>query len=190
MSCPKRLAAFDPFTGKEFWTCSGLNELVYTSPLYADGIVVAMGGYLGSSLAAKPGGHGDVTATRRLWHIPKTQQRIGSGVISGRYLYILNDPGIAECLELQTGQAVWSERLKGPGPKSDAWSSMVLAGGKLYVVNQSGDTFVLQAIPRFEVLATNSVGETTMASLAVSNGEIYIRTHQNLWCIGGLLSAD
>jgi len=180
---PRRVAGLDPKTGKEFWTCRGLNPLVYTSPLYDDGIVVAMGGFSGSALAVKPGGSGDVTETRRLWQIPKTKQRIGSGVISGGHIYIHNDPGVAECFDLATGKLVWEERLKGPGPKSDSWSSMVLAGERLYVVNQSGDTFVLKASPKFEVLATNSLGETTISSIAVSNGELFIRTHKALWCI-------
>jgi len=180
---PRRVAGLDPKTGKEFWTCRGLNPLVYTSPLYDDGIVVAMGGFSGSALAVKPGGSGDVTETRRLWQIPKTKQRIGSGVISAGHIYIHNDPGVAECFDLATGKLVWEERLKGPGPKSDSWSSMVLAGERLYVVNQSGDTFVLKASPKFEVLATNSLGETTISSIAASNGELFIRTHKALWCI-------
>ena len=114
---------------------------------------------------------------------PKAKQRIGSGVISGGHIYILNDPGIAECFELQTGKLVWEERLKGPGPKSDSWSSMVLSADRLYVVNQSGDTFVLKASPKFEVLATNSLGERTLSSPAVSDGDIFIRTYKSLWCI-------
>jgi outer membrane protein assembly factor BamB len=143
-----------------------------------------MGGFGGSSLAVKPGGHGDVAATHRLWQIPKTKQRIGSGVISDGFIYILNDPGVAECFELQTGKLVWEERLKGSGAKSDSWSSMVLSEGKLYVVNQNGDTFVLKASPKFETISMNPLGgETSMSSVAVSNGDIFIRTYKNLWCI-------
>ena len=189
MCWPRRVAAYDPKTGKEFWTCQGLNPLIYTSPLYADGVVVAMGGFGGMALAVKPGGSGDVTETRRLWHHPKTKQRIGSGVIAGGHIYILNDPGVAECFELQTGKLVWEERLRGTGPKSDSWSSMVLSGDKLYAVSQSGDTFVLRASPKFELLRTNPLAETTMASLAVSDGEIFIRTYKNLWCVSEKNSA-
>jgi outer membrane protein assembly factor BamB len=90
---------------------------------------------------------------------------------------------VAECFELQTGKLVWEERLKGAGPKNDSWSSMVLSGDRLYVINQSGDTFVLRASPKFEVLATNSLGETTIGSLAISDREIFVRTHKALWCI-------
>jgi outer membrane protein assembly factor BamB len=186
LSRPNRVQALDPKTGGEFWNCTGLNPLVYTSPLYDKdtGIVVAMGGYMGMALAVKAGGSGDVTQTHRLWHHPKTKQRIGSGVIFENHIYILNDPGIAECFELQTGKLLWEERLKGPAPKSDNSSSMVAADGKLYVVNQGGDAFVLRAAPRFKVLATNSLGESIIGSPAVSDREVFIRTHKALWCIG------
>src|SRR5439155_20304648 len=139
--------------GKERLTGHGLNPLVCTSPLYADGMVVAMGGFGGMALAGRAGGNGDVTGTRRLWHHPKTKQRIGSGVIEDGHIYILNDPGVAECYELKTGKQVWEERLVGQGPDNSSWSSMVLAGDRLYVINHSGDTFVLKASPKFESLA-------------------------------------
>ncbi len=184
MSFPSRVASLDPMTGKERWTCRGLNPLVYTSPLYSDGVVVAMGGFGGSSLAVKTGGHGDVTETHRLWQVPKNKQRIGSGVISGDHIYILDDPGVAECIDLRTGKVIWEQRLRGQGAKSDNWSSMVLAGDKLYAINQSGDGFVVRASPKFEVLSTNSIRETTISSIAPSEGELFIRTYKALWCIG------
>lgn len=185
LSWPNRVAAFEPKSGKELWTCAGLNPLVYTSTLYdkSKGIVVAMGGFNGKALAVKSGGSDDVTTSRQLWHHPKTKQRIGSGVIHDGHIYIHNDPGIAECFELESGKLVWEERLRGPAAKSDSWSSMVLADGKLYTINQGGDAFVLKASPKFEVLATNSLAETTIASLAPSDGEFFIRTYKSLWCI-------
>jgi hypothetical protein len=184
MNFPNRVASFDPRTGKELWTCKGLNPLVYTSPLWGDGVVVAMGGFNGSSLAVRPGGSGDITETNRLWQVSRTKQRIGSGVISNGYVYVLDEPGVAECIELPTGKVVWERRLEGPSKELTSWSSMVLSEGKLYVINQGGDTFVLRASPKFEQLSVNPLGEMTNASLAVSNGEIFIRSHQSLWCIG------
>ena len=63
---------------------------------------------------------------------------------------------------------------------------MVLAGDRIYVVNQSADTIVLRASPKFEVLQVNSLGsEMCNSSIAASNGDIFIRTHANLWCISG-----
>ena len=182
---PEQVRAFDPRNGRQLWFCNGLNPLVYASPIYGGGVVVAMGGFLGTSIAVRPGDQGDVTATNRLWQAIRTKNRLGSGVISGDYVYVLDTPGVAECLELKTGKVVWEERLKGLGAKAESWSSMVLAGDRIYVLNQSGDTIVLKASPQFKVLAINSIGgELTNASHAVSDGELFIRTHRNLWCIG------
>ena len=185
MSYPGRVCAFDPTTGKELWTCAGLNPLVYNSPLYADGLVVSFGGYGGMGVGVRAGGNGDVTETHRVWHLPKVSQRIGSGVLHEGYHYILSDGGIAECRDLKTGQMVWIERLKGPGPTGQNWSSLVLTGdGLCYAVNQGGDAFVFRASPKFELLATNALGEKVIGSMAMSDGQIFIRGHKHLWCIG------
>jgi hypothetical protein len=98
--------------------------------------------------------------------------------------YFLLDGGIAECRDLKTGEVVYNERLKGPGPTGQNWSSVVRSGDKLYAVNQGGDAFVWRAAPKFEVLATNSLGEKVIGSIAVSEGRLYIRGYQHLWCIG------
>ena len=184
MMYPNRVCAFDPATGKELWTSGGINALAYTSPIFADGIVVAMGGFNGKAVAVRAGGSGDVTESHRVWHHPRTKQRIGSGAIHEGHIYILDDPGIAECIELKTGKVVWEERLKGPGPSGTNWSSIVIADGKCHAMNQGGDAFVFRASPTFELLATNSLGEHTNSSFAISNGDIFIRTAKHLWCIG------
>ena len=186
MSWPGQLRGSDPKTGKELWHCDGLDPLVYASPIYGEGVLVAMSGFMGSAIAVKTGGSGDVTATHRLWKKDRTKNRICSGVIAGGHIYVMNMEGIAECLELNTGRVVWEERLTGSGPKSDSWSSMVLAGDKIYLPNQSGDVIVLRASPRFDVIAVNSIGnEMCNASLAVSDGELFLRTDKHLWCISG-----
>jgi outer membrane protein assembly factor BamB len=185
MAYPQLTIAFEPKTGKELWRCDGLNELIYTSPIAGEGVVVVMGGFLGTTIAVKAGGKGDVTSTHRLWRQERTKNRLGSGVVHEGHVYILNTEGIAECQELMTGKTAWQERVKGAGPKSESWSSMVLAGDRIYVLNQSGDTVVLKASPKFEVLAVNPLlNELTNSSHAISDGEIFIRTHKHLWCIG------
>lgn len=183
MSWPRRLAAYDPRSGEELWTCTGLNPLVYTSPIYADGIVVAMGGFNGQSIALRAGGRGDITDARRLWHHPKTMQRIGSGVIKDGYVFIHNDPGIAECYNLQAGEQVWTHRLSGGGAKGTNWSSVMLAGDRCYTMTQGGDCFVFRASPDFELIATNTLGEYSNSSVIASDGELFLRTYDALWCI-------
>lgn len=184
MSWPGRLAAYDPQAGNELWTCSGLNPLVYTSPIFADGLVVTMGGFSGKAMAVRAGGNGDVTESRRVWQHPKTPQRIGSGVIASGHIYVHNDPGIAECYDLQSGELVWKERLSGQGAKGTNWSSVMLAGEHCYTINQSGDCFVFKASPKFELISVNSLDERSNSSIVPSDGELFIRTYDALWCIG------
>jgi outer membrane protein assembly factor BamB len=184
MTYPGRACAFDPTTGKELWTCEGLTKLVYNSPLFADGTLIAMCGYGGSAMAVKAGGNGDVTSSHRVWHLPRVQQRIGSGVLYQGHHYILTDGGMVECRNLKTGELVYSERVRGPGPTGQNWSSLVRSGDKLYAANQGGDCFVFKASPKFELLATNTLGEKFIGSIAVSDGLIFIRGYDNLWCIG------
>lgn len=184
MSWPFRLCALDAMNGKEIWTSEGLNPLVYTSPLVSDGIAVAMGGFSGMAMAVQMGGKGKVTESARLWHHPRSPQRIASGVIHEGHIYIHNDPGTAQCIELKTGKEVWNERLKGEGKSGQNWSSIVLSEGKCYTVNQGGDAFIFKASPKFELIAVNPMGEKIIGSIAVSDGQLFIRGHQHLFCVG------
>lgn len=186
MAFPQRVQAFDPRTGERLWNCEGLNPLVYASPVYDGGIIVAMGGYSGDSLAVKPGGSGDVTSTHRLWHKVRTKSRLGSAVLKDGYAYVLNMDGIAECIELSSGDVAWTERLAAPGANKTSWSSMILSGDHIFVPNKSGDVIILKASPEFEQRDGFSLGDHTNASIAVSDqGNMVIRTDRFLWCLEG-----
>jgi outer membrane protein assembly factor BamB len=183
MLFPKFIRAFEPKTGKELWHCDGMNPLIYASPISDGSTVIGMGGFNGTTIAVPTGGSGDMTGNR-LWQSVRTKNRLGSGIIYEGHVYVLNTEGFAECIELQTGKTVYLERVKSKGPKGDSWSSMVRSGDRIYILNQSGDCYVLRASPKFEVLATNGLGsELTNASLAVSDGRLFIRTHEHLYCI-------
>jgi outer membrane protein assembly factor BamB len=179
LGVPKKLKGFDPDSGKELWSCDGMGNLVYTSPLIAGDIAVAMSGFNGPALAVKLGGTGDITKDR-LWHHEKNTQRVGSGVIVGEHVYIVEASGVPHCYELKSGKEVW----KADRPADENWSSMVHADGRLYVTTRSGSTLVFAANPKYELLATNRLNEHTDSSIAISNGDIFIRTYKNLWCIG------
>jgi outer membrane protein assembly factor BamB len=181
---PEKVKAFDPKTGTLLWWCDGTGKLSYASPVCsADGIVVAFSGFHGPALAVKAGGKGDVTKSRRLWHqAGKNPQRVGSPVLIGEHVYLLSEPGLAQCFEIKTGKDLWEQRRLGVR----SWSSMVAADGKIYVVNDAGETYVLDASPTFKQLARNVLGpkEAIQASPAVADGEIFIRSHKALYCIG------
>lgn len=181
MSFPQQMHAFEPKTGRPLWQCDGLNPLVYTSPIHGQDVVVAMGGYSGNTIAVKTGGRGNVTATHRLWQHVRGKGGIGTGVIRGDYLYFPLGT-VSSCLELKTGKVVWEERPQAPGPKTGSWSSMILAGDRIYLPNQSGDVVVIEASPTFKQLAVNSIKEPTNSSLVVSQGDLFFRTEKSLWC--------
>jgi outer membrane protein assembly factor BamB len=178
------LRGFDPKTGKELWKCQGLNSFVYPSALYADGVAVAMSGFNGSALAVKLGGSGDIRKDR-LWRHPRNNQRVGSGVLVGDYVYIVDENGAPHSYDVKTGEDRWkAEKRLASGL---TWGSMIHADGRLYLLMRNADTVVLAANPKFELLAVNKLGggEATNSSLAISNGHIFIRTFRHLWCIGG-----
>ncbi|MCX7900642.1 MAG: PQQ-binding-like beta-propeller repeat protein [Methylocystis sp.] len=97
----------------------------------------------------------------------------------GDHAYVVNEPGVAQCIEWKTGKTIWNERI-GAG----VWGSLVHSDGRLYVTNLEGETVVMAAKPTFEELARNKLGERTLSSIAVANGRLYIRTYEHLWCIG------
>lgn len=186
LSLPKAVRAYDPASGKELWRCEGMGDLVYPTPVLADGVVVAMGGFGGPSLAVRPGGNGDVTESRRVWRTEKSKPMIGSSVVHEGHLFVVDNGGIAHAFEVATGKEAWAQRLQGPGESNAVWSSPVLVGDRVYVMNQGGDVFVFKASPKaFEMLGTSSLGERTNSSVVIADSDLILRTHQALWRIGG-----
>ncbi|MHA3770044.1 outer membrane protein assembly factor BamB family protein [Verrucomicrobiota bacterium sgz303538] len=184
-SMPGAVRSFDPQTGKELWHSDGLNPLSYSDPLVADDVIVGMGGFGGFALGVKTGGSGDVTATHRLWQEKRSAQRLGSGVVKDGLIYMVNEPGIIQCIEPKTGKVRWQERPQVPGGRASTWSSLLLSGDRLYLETQASDTLILKAAPTFEQLAVNTLGDgLSNSSVVASNGELFIRTHKHLWCIG------
>lgn len=183
-----QVAAYAPKTGKQIWKCSGLPQQVFASPAIGEGILVAMGHRIPSGtqiMAVKIGGNGDVSATNRLWEKSLPREYIGSGVVTNGCLFLVADNGSAICLDSKTGEQKWEQRLKGPAGPGGVWASIVLVGGKLLITNHSGVTFAVKAAPTFELLQTNPISkERTCASLALSEGQVFLRTHESLWCFG------
>lgn len=180
LGLPKRLAAFDPATGKELWSCHGLGDLVYNNPVFENELVLATSGYGGPALGVKAGkdASGNITE-KRLWVTEKRNlQRIGTGLVVDGHYFILTEPGILQCIKMATGKIVKQERIG----KGGNWGSIAKVDGRLYVTNSGGQTLVLTAQKDFKVLATNPVNEITRGSPAFSNGQVFLRTHKTLWC--------
>jgi outer membrane protein assembly factor BamB len=175
----------DPATGKELWRNNGLNpgnnpfNRIVASPVAANGVVFVPSRER-PLIAVKAGGRGDVTGTHRLWSF-NSGPDVPTPVTDGRHLYVVNDRGILHCLDAMTGRIVWGPQRIAPGTYS---ASPVLADGKLYFINEDGLTTVVAAGTKFEVLAENALGEYTLSSPAISDGQIFLRTADHLWAIG------
>jgi len=181
---PHVAVGYNPKTGEERWRCEGFGDLVYANPAWGEGVLVALGGYGGPSFAFRPEGEGDLTEAR-LWWDKKSRYRLGAGIIREGHLYVPDMGGLVQCYDLLTGDEVWNERLFSSGAQSGSWSSLVLSEDNLYLLNKQGDTFIFKASPKFELVATNSLGEPTNSSVVPAYGNLFIRTHDALWCIGG-----
>lgn len=180
------LAALDLATGEVIWSTSKSGGHAKASPAVGDGVVLMTAERIGNAIAVKLGGHGDIGNTERLlWMEQPAKKRIATGIIYQGHIYGVRSGGIADCVELRTGKTVWEERLRGAGANGAVWGSPVLAEGRIYTMNQSGDVFIYKASTQFETIAENSLGETTNSSIVISDGQLFIRTHQALWCIGG-----
>jgi outer membrane protein assembly factor BamB len=178
-----KVRAFAPADARELWSADGINPLVYASATYGDGSLVTFGGFFGGVVFLKPGGEGDVTA-KRLFHEQRMKKHtIGSPVIKDGHIYLCVTDGFLQCYELATGKMVFEERLPATGGSSATWGSPVLVGDRLYVVNQSGDTLLLRAAPKYELLASNPLGELANATPAFSDGQVFIRTQAALYCV-------
>jgi outer membrane protein assembly factor BamB len=180
LNAPDELMSLDPRTGKRLWYARGIGKLAYASPVIWEDTVVAMSGYHGPVLAVRATGDGDVTKTHRLWQLDKRQpQRIGSPLASDGRLYCVNENGTAACFDLRTGEQLLSSKERVCG---QTWSSLVQAGGKLYVSSLSGETAVLNR--DLSVVARNRLSDRIASSPAVSDGQIFIRGYDHLYCIG------
>jgi outer membrane protein assembly factor BamB len=175
----------DLATGRELWRAGGLNPdrdsnyRIVASPVVVGDLVLAPT-RVKPLLAIRTGGRGDVSATHRVWSFDSGPD-VPTPVTDGTRVYIVTDNGIAWCLDLRTGRALYGpERLK-PGTYS---ASPVLADGRIYVTSEDGLTTVLEAGPSFKVLAENAVDEYTLSSPAISNGQIFLRTDKHLYAIG------
>ena len=180
---PTRTVAY-ALDGSMLWSCEGISDhrghLTYSSPIVSGDICMVRGGYEGPEIGMRLGGTGDVTASHRLWRHSKRPSNVGSGVARGGHAFVPDIDGHLVCVDLATGERLWRQRAT-PG---QMWGSIVYAAGHLYVTNQRGTTVVFRPDPeKLDVVAVNALGEKTNATPAISDGEIFIRTHEHLFCI-------
>ena len=183
VSSQRRVAAYDPMTGKELWTARGMNFEVIPTPVVGHGLVFASSGRAGPTMAIRPGGTGDVTGTHVAWSSPRGSPFVPSGIVVGDLLYLINDmQSILTVYEAATGKLVYQDRL-GVAIREGFSASPVHVNGKVYLTNDDGQTFVVEAGRTFKLLHVNELGEQTLASPALVDGTWYWRTAGSLRAI-------
>ena len=175
-----RAAAYDPQNGKEIWRVSyrdGFSNV--PRPVYGHGLVYIATGFQEPSLmAVRADGEGDVTRSHVAWTVKRAAPLTPSPVLVGDELFLVNDVGIASCLDARTGEQHWIARLGG-----NFSASPVVAEGRIYFLSEEGVATVVAPEKMFRKLATNSLDGETLASMALSQGSIFIRSDSHLYRI-------
>ncbi|HEX9723273.1 MAG TPA: PQQ-binding-like beta-propeller repeat protein [Vicinamibacteria bacterium] len=184
VSSQQVVSAYDPNTGGLLWTATGNKFEVIPTPTVGQGLVFCSSGRSGSTLAIRPGGKGDVTETHIVWKSPKGAPFVPSTIVVGDQLYMVNDmQSVVTSLEAKTGQLLFQGRL-GAARREGFSASPVAVDGKIFFTNDNGETFVLAAGPKFQLLHVNRLNARTLASPALVDGRWYFRTDRELVCIG------
>jgi outer membrane protein assembly factor BamB len=174
--------AYDPATGSELWRHKGVESNAIPSPVANKEMVFISAGFPAKvAMAITLGGTGDL-ADAVAWKYAKGTAYVPSPILYGDYLYLTTDRGILTCLDARTGEVKY-EGGRVPVPATFT-ASPIAFDGKILMTSEDGDTFVVKAGPKHEIIGTNSVGEPVYASPAVADGNIFIRGERSLYCIG------
>lgn len=175
-----RTSAYDPATGAEIWRvryARGFSNV--PRPVYGRGLVyLATGFQTPSVIAVRPDGAGDVTDTHVAWRLRRGAPHTPSPLLVGDALYVVSDQGVVTCVDAATGETRWRERIGG-----NYSASPVFADGRIYFQSEEGKTTVIAPGAEFRALATNQLDGATLASMAVSEGALFLRTSTHLYRI-------
>jgi outer membrane protein assembly factor BamB len=175
----ERVDAYNPENGEFLWHAGSQRQTPIPSPVFHNGVIYLSRGYRNSDfLAIRPGGRGAVSESSILWRAPSGASYVPSILYYDGLLYVTNEVGVVTCADAETGKPVWSQRLGGI-----FFASPVAGDGKVYMVSETGETFVLRAGREANILAKNDLGERMIASPAISNGRLFLRSDGTLFCI-------
>jgi outer membrane protein assembly factor BamB len=171
--------ACDPADGKEIWRVQYEGYSVIPKPLFGHGLIFLSTSFdRPSVLAIKPDGKGDVTGTHIAWQTTKGAPHTASMLLHGDELYMVSDRGVASCFDARTGQVHWQKQLGG-----NFSASPLLSGDRIYFLSEEGVATVIQAGKTFQQLARNVLDEQALASFAVVEKALLIRTEHHLYRI-------
>jgi outer membrane protein assembly factor BamB len=175
------LIGYDPKTGKELWRTTGVKSHAIATPVIKGDIAI---------LSSGASGNLDGTSNV-LWSYNKGTAYVPSPILYDGLLYLMSDAGVLTCVEPETGKIVY-EGGRVPVATKFYGASPVAFDGKILLTSDDGDTFVIKAGAKHEVLATNSLGESCRTSIAIADGRLFIRGEKHLYCIsnGGKLARN
>jgi outer membrane protein assembly factor BamB len=189
----KYVRGYDPATGKELWRLAGNSEIVTPTPIAAGGVAYVTSGYspiqpiyairLGVANGDITLGEGKESSEAIAWSKKRGGPYMPTPIVYGDYLYTCANNGVLTAYDAKTGAQVYRERIA--GSKGAAFTaSPVAADGKLYFASEDGDIYVVKAGPKFELLATNPMGEVLMATPAIVDGTVIVRARHHLFALG------
>jgi outer membrane protein assembly factor BamB len=177
---PHEVSSYDPATGGRLWYCAGPTKEQAATAAFDDRNVYASAGFPDKRiLAIRADGLGDVTKTHLLWTLPKNGSFIPSPLVVDGLLYVVNDHGLAMCLDPKSGETVWTEKLRG-----EFSASPVLLGDKIFLPNEDGLMYIFKTGRRYEEVAANGLKDGGFATPVICAGRIYLRTLHYLYCLG------
>jgi len=184
VSSQRRVQAYDPASGRELWSVVGNTYEVIPTPVVGQGLVFCASGRAGPTMAIRPGGSGDVTASHVAWSVSRGSPFVPSPLLLGDVLYLVNDmQSIVTAYEAKSGTVLFQGRL-GSEQREGFSASPVAVNGEVFFTNDDGETFVLKAGRTFALSHVNQLGEPVLASPALVEGRWYFRTASSLLAIG------
>jgi outer membrane protein assembly factor BamB len=187
----KQIRGYDALTGKELWHLSPNSEVTVTTPITTHELIFVVNGYppVRPIYAIRPGATGDISLKEGqessesiAWSKKRGGVYIPTPLIYGDYLYLCSNNGILSCYKVQNGEKLYEERIGQEGGAFTA--SPIAAAEKLYLSSEDGQIYVVKAGPKYELLATNLMNDVCMATPAISEGMIFVRTQHNIFGIG------
>ena len=186
----KHVGGYDLATGEEIWKLVGGGDVPVPTPIVALDMIymTSAHGRLAPIWALSTEAEGLVTMDAEacepmVWAHPRRGIYMQTPIVYGEEIYLCSDGGVLTCRDALTGDEIYRERL-GSG-RSGFSGSAVAADGKLYFSGENGEISVVRPGWDFELLAVNDMGETVMATPAITKGRLLVRTRGNLVCIGG-----
>jgi len=173
------LYGYEPETGKELWRVEAVGSHSGSPrPVLGHGLVFSPMGYGGQLWAVRPDGHGVVTDSYVVWKYKGAVPKRSSILLVDDLLFMVDDSGVAACLDAKTGEEIWKARLAG-----NYSSSPILAGGRIYFFDQKGKSTVIEPARQYKEIAVSRLDNGFMASPAVSGNALYLRTTTHLYRI-------